>query len=96
MKWTKARQLQICSSCSTEIEPGIVYLASQYSALCKECGKKHNSGELIYNRKDKGYEDIKVARGKCAFCPEEATDISLITGKRYCPIHQGDASGDTG
>ena len=94
MKWTKARQLQICSSCSNEIDPGTVYLASQYSALCKDCGKKHNSGELIYSRKDKGYQDIKNAKRICAFCPEDATDISLITGKPHCGMHAGDASGE--
>ena len=91
MKWTKARQLQICSSCDTDIDPGTVYLASQYSALCKDCGKKHNKGDLIYNRKDKNYLDIKD-KTTCDSCGEPA--IGNIKGKVVCREHIGDAVGD--
>ena len=93
MKWTKARQLQICSSCDTEINAGSVYLASQYSALCKDCGKKHNNGELIYSRQDKSYNDIKSKR-TCNFCSESAVGVAFKTGKAYCELHNGDAHGD--
>lgn len=93
MKWTKARQLQICSSCTTEIDPGTVYLASQYSALCKPCGTKHNNGELVYERKDKSYKDITIGGRTCSFCKEEAEGISFKTGKAYCEMHSGDAHG---
>jgi len=94
MKWTKARQLQICSSCSNEIDPGTVYLASQYSALCKDCGKKHNNGELIYSRKDKSYKDIASDGRTCGFCSGDAIGISFKTGKAYCEMHSGDAHGE--
>ena len=92
MKWTKARQLQICSACEDEISAGSIYLASQYSALCKPCGKKHNNGELVYSRKDKSYNDIK-SKKTCSFCSAPAIGVVFKTGKSHCEVHYGDAVG---
>ena len=91
MKWTKARTEQICSACDKDILRGMIYLSAPFVALCKKCGKKYKNGELIYDRKEKAYKDVKLIT-TCKFCtgPSIAT---TRTGVPFCEEHVSDALG---
>ena len=91
MKWTPARNEQICSACDKDILKGEVYLSAPFVALCKKCGKKYKKGLLVYDRKIKAYKDVNDTY-ICSFCTRPAVATSKL-GKPFCDEHVSDAIG---